>query len=99
MSETGEQQPPRSKFIGLILGIRSRRVYGVINPDSDEELDNPKHLLWQVEPKLREPVTMAKVERGAYEVSMTLEDVNTLVNTWYVTSSFVHEGKEEIGDL
>ena len=88
-----------SQYIGLVVGTRSKRVYGVINPEEDGELDNPRHLLIQIEPKLREPVTMAKVDRDGYESCMTPDEVHVLVNAWYVTSSFVHEGIERLDDM
>lgn len=37
-----------ANFIGLIYGATSGRIYAIINPDDDQELDNPRWLLLQV---------------------------------------------------
>ena len=86
-----------SQYIGLIVGTTTRSVYAVVNPEHNDELDNPKHLLLRNE--LREPVQMVKVERGAMEACMTPEDVETLINQWYATTSRVQEGVEYIDAL
>ena len=70
-----------SKYIGIIVGTSTGRPYAVINPGSDHELDDPRHLLLQNDQ--REPVKMVKVDRGAYEACMTPEDVATLLEQWY----------------
>jgi len=37
-----------AEFIGLVCGSTTGRIYAVINPDDDSELDNPRHLLLKV---------------------------------------------------
>jgi hypothetical protein len=70
-----------SKFIGLICGALTNRVYAVHNPDHDSELDNPRLLLIQNEEK--EPVQMIKVERGKYMAALTPDHVQEIVDEHY----------------
>lgn len=88
-----------SQYIGLIVGAQTRRVYAVVNPEFDIELDNPRHLLLQNEQK--EGVTMIKAERGAYEAALSLADIDTIVNTWYATDAMSrppYDGPEILKD-
>jgi hypothetical protein len=94
MSDEPEVSEPLSEFIGLIVGWTTRTVYAVINPRSDHELDNPRHLLLQNDK--HEPVRMVKVARGKYEESMSMDDVNALISAWYVETSEVYRGPEYI---
>jgi hypothetical protein len=64
-----------SNFIGAVRGVTTGQIYMVINPDSDAELDNPRHLQMQAD----EPVEMVKVPRGEYVGLMTLDQLAELV--------------------
>ena len=75
-----------SQYIGLIVGTTTRRVYAVLNPDKDEDLDNPRHLLLQNEEK--EPIRMEKIDRGAYEICMTPEEVDAVIHAYYIQKYF-----------
>jgi len=65
-------------YIGLLVGANTDRVYAVINPDHDHELENPRHLLIQNEEK--EPVRLIKVARGDYHNTLTFKDVQELAD-------------------
>jgi hypothetical protein len=71
-----------SAHIGLIVGVQSRQVYSVINPEYEEDLDNPNYL--QLQNEQGEGVAMIKVDRGAYDACMSADDVLALVAQWYV---------------
>lgn len=47
--------------VGLVTGATTGKVWAVINPDDDMELDNPRFLLIQIAEAAREPLVMVKV--------------------------------------
>lgn len=53
-------------MVGLVTGATTGKVYAVINPDEDAQLDNPRYLLIQIEEAQREPLTMVKVPLAEY---------------------------------
>lgn len=53
-------------FVGLVCGALTGKVYAVINPDEDEELDNPRWLLIKIEQGQREPILLVKIELETY---------------------------------
>lgn len=57
--------PPNSKYIGLIVGSLSGRVYSIVNPDVDSQLDNPRFLLLTNQDS--EPMRMEKVPRRDFD--------------------------------
>lgn len=52
--------------VGLVTGATTGKVWAVINPDDDSELDNPRYLLIQIAEALREPLVMVKIELSEY---------------------------------
>ena len=66
-----------SQLIGVLRGVISKRIYAVINPDDDAELDNPRFLLIQNEEK--EPVALIRVSRDDYMGALTMEHVAEIV--------------------
>lgn len=52
--------------VGLVTGATTGKVWAVINPDDDTELDNPRYLLIQIAEALREPLVMVKVSLDEY---------------------------------
>lgn len=65
-----------SEFVGVIVGTISGQAYAVINPDFDWELDNPRFLLMQN--SNREPLRLAKVPRGEYDMSKSMIEMANL---------------------
>jgi hypothetical protein len=63
-------------YIGVIISANSNTIVAVINPDDDEELDNPRLLLIQ---GTKEPLMMVKVPRGDYMGAMSMEQLAELV--------------------
>lgn len=62
--------------VGLVTGATTGKVWAVINPDDDTELDNPRFLLIQIAEAVREPLVMVKValtEYMAFEQPSDLE--------------------------
>lgn len=66
-----------SPSIGVLIGAISRRVYAVINPDDEAELDNPRWLLIQNDEK--EPVVLLRIARDDYMAATSIEEVAALV--------------------
>lgn len=102
------------ELIGLIVGVQTNRVYSVVNPDDDADLDSPHHL--QLGNLHNEPVRMVKIRRDHYHhpdnevspinceygVPMTEGDVFHLISRWYVETSATYTGAEHInrvGDM
>ena len=67
-----------SQWVGVLRGVLSKRIYAVINPDDDVELDNPRFLLMQNEEK--EPVALIRVSRGEYMGAFRMEQVAEIVD-------------------
>jgi len=65
-----------SRWIGVLRGVLSKRVYAVINPDEDTQLDNPRFLLIQNEEM--EPVRLVRIPRGDYMTATSMDDVARL---------------------
>ena len=80
-----------SPFIGLVVGVYTERVYGLNNPDRDEDLDLPLSV-----DSGGEPVVMLRIERGAYDMNMSVEDVETFITEYYARSSYVWDGEERM---
>ena len=67
----------RSQYVGIIMGSTSGKIYAVVNPDSDRELDDPKFLLMRSD--LVEPVEMQRVQRSEYMKLRSIHEVAALV--------------------
>ena len=67
-----------SAFIGVIRSVETGRIYSVINPDDDAELDNPRWLLLKMVGKT-EAIEMVKVPRGEYMGALTTDQLAELV--------------------
>jgi hypothetical protein len=67
-----------SEFIGVIREATTGEIRAVINPDSDEQLDNPRLLLLKA--GTGEPLEMVKVPRGDYMGAMTTAQLAELVS-------------------
>ena len=65
-----------SQWIGVLRGVLSKRVYAVINPDDDGQLDNPRFLLIQNEEM--EPVRLIRIPRGDYMAATSMDEVARL---------------------
>jgi hypothetical protein len=65
-----------SEWIGVLRGVLSKRIYGVINPDDDAQLDNPRFLLIQNEEM--EPVRIIRIWREDYMAARSMDDVARL---------------------
>jgi hypothetical protein len=65
-----------SEWIGVLRGVLSKRIYGVINPDDDAQLDNPRFLLIQNEEM--EPVRLIRIWREDYMTATSMDDVARL---------------------
>jgi len=70
-----------SKSIGVIRGTDSGNIFAIVNPDEDEELDNPRLLLLRHTSGYNEPLVMIKLEREQYMRCTTQEEVWTLVGS------------------
>lgn len=57
-----------SSYIGLVVGLRTRTVWHLVNPDDDAKLDDPRYLLMRL-PKF-EPVRMLRIPRESWEASV-----------------------------
>jgi hypothetical protein len=65
-------------LVGLICGASTGRVYAIINPDEDSELENPRWLLIKVMAEMREPLTLAKVPLADYMACQNPEAIEAL---------------------
>jgi hypothetical protein len=65
-----------SQWIGVLRGVLSKRIYAVINPDDDVQLDNPRFLLIQNEEM--EPVRLIRIPREDYMTATSMDDVARL---------------------
>jgi hypothetical protein len=85
-----------SRYIGMVVGERTKRVYSVINPETDEELDKPNHLEITVE----EPETlhMVKVERSGHERFGSFEDLASIITDYYVRTHYRPDEPPPDGD-
>jgi hypothetical protein len=69
-----------AKRIGLICGALTGHVFAVINPDEDEELDDPRWLLMQIDSERREPLLMLRVDREEYMACTHHDQVQKVAN-------------------
>jgi hypothetical protein len=60
-----------STYIGLQVGLRTGKVYGLVNPDRDADLRDPG-LLHVTD---AEPVKLVRIKRGNNGAAMTQLDV------------------------
>jgi hypothetical protein len=65
-------------LVGLICGASTGRVYAIINPDEDSELENPRWLLIKVMAEMREPLTLVKVPLADYMACQNPETIEVL---------------------
>ena len=65
-----------SNYIGVVAGAITNRPYLIFDPDSDDELDNPRLLDSQNENN--EPVKMIKIDREAFMACLTIEQRDAL---------------------
>ena len=65
-------------LVGLICGASTGRVYAIINPDEDSELENPRWLLIKVMAEMREPLTLLKVPLADYMACQNPEAIEVL---------------------
>lgn len=92
--------------IGLIVGAETNRVYSLVNPDDDGDLDDPRHL--QLTNKRGEPVKLVRIQRSQFhrpddEVTpidcageMSPADVYNLIVRYYIETSEVYDGPDYI---
>jgi hypothetical protein len=66
-----------SNWIGVLIGVESKRIYAVINPDDDTELDSPRW--WLIQNELKEPVRLIRIDRGDYMAALSMDDVAVIV--------------------
>ncbi len=75
-----------SRYIGIVAGEHTGRVYSVINPETDEELDNPNHLDITVEKP--EPLRMIKVGRIGTENFGSFDGLASVITDFYVRTHY-----------
>lgn len=66
-----------SNWIGILIGVESRSIYAVINPDDDSELDSPRW--WLIQNELKEPVRLIRIGREDYMAALSMDDVARIV--------------------
>lgn len=66
--------------VGLVCGAITGKVYAIINPDEDEELDNPRWLLIQVIRDEREPILLLRVGMAEYMACTHHDEVQAIAN-------------------
>jgi hypothetical protein len=66
-----------SAWIGVLIGVESKRIYAVINPDDDTELDSPRW--WLIQNELKEPVRLIRIGREDYMAALSMDDVAVIV--------------------
>lgn len=66
-----------SRYIGVIRNVATGEVYAVVNPDTDDELDNTRLLL--LKRGATAPLQMVKVPREEYGRVMTMDQLAKLV--------------------
>lgn len=72
-----------STYIGLQVGLRTGRVYGLVNPDRDADLRDPCLLhVTDVE-----PVRIVRIKRGKNGAAMTQLDVLAVISEYESSSA------------
>lgn len=66
------------EYIGVLRNALTGKVYAVIDPDDDKELDNPRFLMLKSADK--EPIEMVKVPRGKYMTALTMEQLSAVID-------------------
>jgi hypothetical protein len=66
-------------WVGVICGASTGRVFAVINPDEDSELDNPRWLLIKITSEMREPLRLLKLGLHEYMDCKSPEALQDLV--------------------
>jgi hypothetical protein len=65
-----------SEFIGVVRSMQSGTILAVINPDSDDELDDPRWLLIR---GLKEPISLVLVPREEYMNARSMAEIERIV--------------------
>lgn len=65
------------RFLGILVGVRTGEVKAVINPDRDDDLDDPTWL--DLRGGAPEEVRMIKAPRGKHKGPMSAADAAALV--------------------
>jgi hypothetical protein len=69
-----------SQFIGVIRSALTGKIYGVVNPDEDEELDSPNWLLVRgLEKGEADVIEMVKLPRKDYGNAKDMLEVFDLI--------------------
>lgn len=75
-----------SRYIGLVVGERTGRVYSVISPGADKELDDPSHLGLTVEEP--EPLRLVKWERAGKTDLSTFANISDVLTEYYTRTHY-----------
>ena len=66
-----------AQYIGVIFGANSGRIYAVVNPTDDRELENPKLLLIQNQDG--EPMMIVRISQEEYAACVSQDDLDACV--------------------
>jgi hypothetical protein len=79
-----------SRYIGLVVGERTGRVYSVVSTETDAELDHPSHLGITVEAP--ETLEMVRWERNGRTDFSTFETIAAVLTDYYTRTHYRPDG-------